>query len=129
MYRTSDHDPVLLGVALEGEPEPVALCSVRYEMVRLGHGVFAAEVRVKNLSDERLTSWTVNWSYTNGEKVALLLNGIAKQKGADVTVKNLPFNGVIKPGKAVTLGLLGTYKKVLAEPTEFWLNGNKCLVE
>jgi len=129
MYRTSDHDPVLLGVALAGEPEPVPVCSVKYEMVRLGHGGFAAEVRVKNLSDERLTSWTLNWSFANGEKVVLLLNGIAKQKGADVTVKSLPFTGALKPGKSETLWFLGSYKKTLAEPTEFWLNGEACVVE
>ncbi|MGC4175150.1 ExeM/NucH family extracellular endonuclease [Demequina sp.] len=140
MYRTSDHDPVLLGVALQGEPEPVPTCAVSYDAHSLWApskatkkhgatpGAFVAEARITNLTDTKLTSWTLQWSYGNGEKAAVALNGILKQQGADVTVKSLPLLGAIKPGKSLSVGVVGTYPSTLAEPTEFWLNGEKCLV-
>jgi predicted extracellular nuclease len=139
MYRTSDHDPVLLGVALQGEPSPV--CSVDYDAYSLLRptaaskkhpatpGAFVATVRVTNLTDQKLTSWKLEWSYANGEKALVALPGIVTQHGADVTLKNLPFGGTIKPGKDTTVGLLGTYPTSLGDPTEFRLNGEPCVVE
>ena len=139
MYRTSDHDPVKLGVALQGEPAPT--CSVTYDAYSLLRptaaskkhpakpGAFVGAVKVTNLTDQKLTSWTLDWTFTNGEKIAATLNGLYQQHGADVTVRNLPFGGTVKPGKSVTIGLLGSYPTSLGEPTEFWLNGEKCSVE
>jgi len=141
MYRTSDHDPVLLGVALQGEPEPVPTCSVDYDAYSLLRptaaskkhaakpGAFVAAVEVTNVTDRKLTSWKLEWSYANGEKALVALPGIVTQQGADVTLKSLPFGGTLKPGKSTTVGLLGSYPTTLGDPTEFWLNGEPCLVE
>jgi cellulase/cellobiase CelA1 len=127
MYRTSDHDPVLLGVALEGEP--VATCSVKYTIHGAWPGGFISQVWVTNLTEEKVKHWKLEWAFPGKEKVTALWNGSYKQKGANVTVKNLFYNGTIKPGEDVTFGFLGSFKKSLAEPTEFWLNGEQCLVE
>lgn len=141
LYRTSDHDPVLLGVALEPEPEPVPTCSVSYTI----HGVwpgtpakkhhpatpggFNTQVWIENIGDEAITSWTLEWSFANGEKITQLWNGAYTQTGADVAVTNLHYNGLIKPGREITFGFLGSYTGALSEPTDFWLNGEKCAVE
>ncbi len=141
MYRTSDHDPVLLGVALEAEPEPVPTCSVSYTIHSAWPGSpakkhrpatpggFNTQVWIKNIGTEPIRSWTLDWTFLNGEKVTQLWNGSYTQSGADVSVSNLSYNGKIKPGKATTFGFIGSYTGALTEPTEFWLNGEKCAVE
>jgi hypothetical protein len=144
MYRTSDHDPVLLGVALEAEPEPVPTCSVEYII----HGVwpgqpaknnkpatpggFNTQVWIKNIGTEPIDSWTLDWTFANGEQVTQLWNGSYTGAGADVSVSNLHYNGDIAPGSRTTFGFLGSYPTsagVPVEPTEFWLNGEKCTLE
>jgi predicted extracellular nuclease len=127
MYRTSDHDPILLGIDLE--PAEVPVCEVSYTVHGTWPGGFISQVWIKNIGDEPINGWTLDWTFANGEQVTQLWNGSVSQAGADVSVTNLHYNAKIKAGKEITFGFLGSQAGAVSEPTEFALNGKACVVD
>ena len=89
---------------------------------------FGAAITIDNTGATALTSWTLTWSFANGQTVSSLWNGIETQSGANVTVKNETYNGSIAAGGSLTgIGFNGTWNGVTnAVPTSFAINGTAC---
>jgi endoglucanase len=90
---------------------------------------FGASITIINGSTA-VTSWTLTWTFANGQTVAQLWNGIETQSGAAVTVKNEPYNGSIAAGGTLSgIGFNGTWNGTTnAVPTAISLNGTACTV-
>jgi len=101
-------------------------CSVGYT-VNQWPGGFTANLSITNLGDP-VTSWTLKWTFANGQTVTNGWNGTYSQSGSAVTVTNLSYNGSLATGVAYTgAGFQGTWNNSTnSTPTNFTLNGTAC---
>lgn len=125
MYRTSDHDPVLVGLDLFS-PEPI--CEIEYIIHGQWPRGFNTQVWITNTSDEPIQGWELAWEFAGDEQIKQLWSGHHEQEGASVTVENMPWNATIKPGKRLTFGFLGMTEEGTTPVEEFTLNGSACTV-
>jgi len=104
------------------------VCEVRYTKSGSWWGAFIAQVQVKNISQERITGWTVRWDFAGDENVRYLWGGDATQTGARVKVDNARYNRTIRPGRTISFGFLGQSSHGPLDIDEFALNGAACVV-
>ncbi len=113
-------------VAVAAPPAAAAVaCSVAYTLEGQWDGGFQAAVTVTNSGDP-LTSWTLGWTFADGQTVSQLWNGRVSQRGAAVTVASESYNGSVATGGTVGFGFLGTWSGRNTAPTAFTLNGTAC---
>jgi predicted extracellular nuclease len=124
-FRTSDHDPVLVGLDLL---TAVPTCEVEYTIHGQWPGGFIAQLWIKNTGDEPISGWDLGWQFSGDEEIRNLWSGQHTQTGADVSVQNLHWNGTIKPGKHTTLGFVGSTSDGATVPDSFTINGDLCTV-
>jgi hypothetical protein len=105
-----------------------AACNVVYTISPQNNSAFGATVAIQNTGTTAWTSWTLTWAFANGQTVSQLWNGIETQSGANVTVKNEPYNGSVAAGGSVSgVGFNGTWNGVTnAVPASFAVNGVTC---
>jgi O-glycosyl hydrolase len=115
-------------IALTVNPVTTGGCHVVYTTSPQNSSAFGAAVSIQNTGTTAWTSWTLTWTFANGQTVASLWNGIETQSGAVVTVKNEPYNGTVAAGGTVSgVGFNGTWNGVAnAIPTSFAVNGTTC---
>jgi hypothetical protein len=103
-------------------------CNVIYTISPQNTSQFGASITIDNTGTTAWTSWTLTWAFANGQTVSQLWNGIETQSGANVTVKNEPYNGSVSAGGSVQgVGFNGTWNGVTnAVPTSFAVNGTTC---
>jgi hypothetical protein len=91
---------------------------------------FGAAITIVNNSSAALSSWTLTWTFANGQTVTSLWNGNETQSGASVNVTNESYNGTIAAGASYSgVGFNGTWNGATnAVPTAFSLNGTACTV-
>ncbi|HEX6686097.1 MAG TPA: cellulase family glycosylhydrolase [Candidatus Limnocylindrales bacterium] len=99
-------------------PRPPGGCTATYAITNSwpgSPGGFGAEVRVTNTGTTPTSNgWRVNWTFTAGQTITQLWQGVLTVNGSNITVTNPPdFNKVINPGQSVTFGFNGT-----------WINSN-----
>jgi cellulose 1,4-beta-cellobiosidase len=75
-----------------------------------------------------VTSWTLEFTFAGNQRITQLWNGVVTQTGANVTVRNAPYNGSLGTGATVNPGFLATVTGANAAPTAFRLNGALCTV-
>jgi endo-1,4-beta-xylanase len=95
---------------------PGSGCSATYAINNSWPGGFNATVVVRNTSAAARNSWTVGWTFANGQKVTSLWNGLLTQSGAGVSVQNANYNGSLAPGGSTSFGFLGTWTGTNAVP-------------
>jgi len=105
-------------------------CTIDYSISPQNSTAFGAAITIVNNGGTALSSWTLTWSFANGQTVSSLWNGNETQSGANVTVTNESYNGSIPAGGSYTgVGFNGTWNGVTnAIPTSFSLNGTACTV-
>ena len=103
-------------------------CHVVYTNTWQNSNAFGAGITIDNLGSTAITSWTLTWTFTNGQTITQLWNGSATQNGSNVTVTNLSYNGSIPAGGTYNgVGFNGTWNgSVNSVPTNFVLNGTAC---
>ncbi len=103
-------------------------CNVVYTISPQNSSAFGAAITIQNTGTTALSSWTLTWSFPNGQTVSSLWNGVETQSGANVTVKNQSYNGSIAAGGNLTgIGFNGTWNgSANAVPTNFAINGTAC---
>jgi hypothetical protein len=116
-------------IALTVVPSGGGTCTVDYVISPQNSSAFGAAITIVNGSTA-ITSWTLTWTFANGQTISSLWNGIETQSGAAVTVKNEPYNGSIAAGGTLTgIGFNGTWNGTTnAIPTAISLNGTACTV-
>ncbi|HST83204.1 MAG TPA: endo-1,4-beta-xylanase [Kineosporiaceae bacterium] len=95
---------------------PGSGCSATYTIVNSWPGGFNASVAVRNTGTAARSSWTVGWTYANGQKVTSLWNGEFTQTGSAVAVRNAAYNGSLTAGASTSFGFLGTWVGTNAVP-------------
>ncbi|MFF0243341.1 glycoside hydrolase family 9 protein [Streptosporangium sandarakinum] len=95
---------------------PVGGCTAAYKVTSSWGGGFQADVTAKNEGASAISGWTVSWKFANGQTVTQLWNGSHTQSGADVTVRNISWNGNLAPGATAAFGFTGTQNGTNAVP-------------
>ncbi|MFI6128158.1 non-reducing end alpha-L-arabinofuranosidase family hydrolase [Micromonospora sp. NPDC051141] len=100
-------------------------CSVKYTVSSQWGGGFGAEVAITNLGDP-VNNWTLTWSYGAGQTVTQAWNATVTQSGANVTARNVDYNGSIPTNGTTSFGFNGAWTSSNPAPTSFALNGVTC---
>ncbi|WBB78811.1 cellulose binding domain-containing protein [Micromonospora sp. WMMD882] len=100
-------------------------CSVRYTVPSQWQGGFGGDVAITNLGDP-VSSWTLTWSYSAGQRVTEAWNATVTQSGATVTARNVSYNGSIPTNGTTSFGFNGSWSGSNPAPTSFALNGVTC---
>ncbi len=100
-------------------------CSVTYQVSSQWQGGFGAEVAITNLGDP-INGWTLTWSYPAGQQVTQAWNTTLTQSGANVTARNVGYNGAIATNGSVSFGFNGSWTGSNPAPTGFAVNGVAC---
>jgi cellulase/cellobiase CelA1 len=87
-----------------------------YDMVAQWPGGFEAIVMVMNGAAAR-TSWSLSWTFADGQTITQIWSGTATQNGAAVTVRNASYNGTLAPNANTQFGFLGSWNGVNSVPT------------
>jgi hypothetical protein len=105
-------------------------CTIDYTISPQNSTSFGAAITIVNNSSTALSSWTLTWSFANGQTITSLWNGNEIQSGSNVTVTNVSYNGNIPAGGSYTgMGFNGTWNGATnAIPASFSLNGTACTV-
>ncbi|MGB0114415.1 MAG: ExeM/NucH family extracellular endonuclease [Ilumatobacteraceae bacterium] len=126
-FRTSDHDPALVGIALDPIAAPTADCAVDYRIHAVWPGGFIAQIWIENTGDVPINGWDLGWTFEAGERVLFGWSGRYRQSGAEVSVHNVPWNRMIAPGGRTTIGFIGRRGAAWpVAPDEFTLDGLTC---
>ena len=100
-------------------------CKVEYKITNQWGGGYGADVTVTNLGDP-VSSWTVGWTFTAGQKITQLWNGNATQSGSTVSVASLPYNGSLGTNGKTNFGFNGSWSGSNPVPSTFTVNGTTC---
>ena len=103
-------------------------CHVGYSITNSWSGGFEVALSIGNTGTTAISSWTLTWTFANGQEVTQFWNGNESQSGANVTVTNMSYNGTIAAGGTYTAsGFNGSWNnKTNAVPTSFAINGTVC---
>ncbi|MFG2934314.1 cellulose binding domain-containing protein [Streptomyces sp. NPDC048282] len=110
------------------DPTPTGACAVAYTITNQWTGGFQADVRLTNTGATSWTSWSLGWSFPNGQTIGQLWNADWTQSGAAVTAKNVSWNGTVAAGSSVSFGFTGSWTGTNTEPTAFKLGDQTCTV-
>jgi xyloglucan-specific exo-beta-1,4-glucanase len=91
-------------------------CSAAYKVASSWPGAFQGEVTVTNNGASATKGWTVTWTFANGQTLSQAWSGIATQSGANVSVKNEAYNGVLASKASTTFGFIASWTGSNAVP-------------
>lgn len=100
-------------------------CAVTYSITSQWSGGFGANVSLTNLGDP-VTNWTVTWSFGAGQQVTQAWNAAVTQSGANLTAKNVSYNGSLATGGSTSFGFNGSWNGGNPVPADFAMNGVTC---
>jgi cellulose 1,4-beta-cellobiosidase len=101
-------------------------CNVTYTIVNQWNSGFQGGVTLKNTGDA-WTSWTLKFTFANGQTVSQGWSGKWTQSGTGVTVTNESWNGAVATNGVVDLGFTANLTGATnAVPTSFSVNGVAC---
>jgi hypothetical protein len=91
-------------------------------------GSFGAVPTIYNTGTVPWTSWTLTWTWANGQTFQSLWGGTLTQTGANVTIVSVSYDGAIPAGGSTSeLGFNANWNGVTnAMPTNFAINGTTC---
>jgi endoglucanase len=101
-------------------------CKLSYSITNQWDTGFQSAVTLTNTSAAAINSWTLQWSFANGQQITNLWNGVLTQSGAAVTVKNASFNGTIAAGGSASFGFVANRSGTNSIPAAFSVNGVRC---
>ncbi|MFF0245482.1 cellulose binding domain-containing protein [Streptosporangium sandarakinum] len=95
---------------------PVGGCSAAFRNTNQWAGGFQGEVTVRNTGTAAIRSWTVRWTFADGQRITQVWNGEPSTSGSAVTVRNLSWNGSLAAGASTTFGFLASWNGVNTAP-------------
>ena len=110
-------------VALANPPLAPLTCDVKVASKRIGKG-FLSVLTVRNLGTQALTPWQVSWTSPGHQKAIKVPGMKVRQSGATVVVSPKHGRATLKPGKALTLVVMG--KGSPGAAWQYLLNGKAC---
>ena len=112
-------------VALASPASAATSCQVTYSVVNSWQGGFQGSIVINNTGDA-WTSWSLTFSFANGQSIQQGWNGRATQSGSNVTFANESWNGSVGTGGSVNPGFLASWNGTNNAPTSFAVNGVAC---
>ncbi|WP_130779961.1 glycoside hydrolase family 48 protein [Cellulomonas biazotea] len=106
-------------------PQTGGSCKVTYNASSWNTG-FTASVKVTNTGTTALSSWSLGFDFSAGQKVQQGWSATWAQSGTTVTATNAAWNGSLAPGQSVDIGFNGSHTGQNPNPTAFTLNGAAC---
>jgi hypothetical protein len=97
-------------------PLPGGACTAGYELVNQWPSGFQAGVTVQ-AGAAPLDSWTVGWTFPDGQQITQLWNGVVNDDGPNASVSNASYNGSVPAGGSTSFGLLGSSGGTSTAPT------------
>jgi serine/threonine-protein kinase len=102
-------------------------CTVRYKVTADWKSGFSGEVTIANSGGSSISGWRLEFSFPGEQHVSFGWSGQWQQSDHTVTVRDLIYNGSIKPGKSTSLGFLASNKGGKNDkPDGFRVNGVNC---
>jgi len=101
-------------------------CKIDYTLVNQWGGGFQADVKINNTGSSAINSWTLGWSFANGQTITQMWNASYTQSGANVSAKNLNYNGSIAAGGSANFGFTANSGSTNSIPASFTVNGVTC---
>ncbi|GAB4052775.1 cellulase family glycosylhydrolase [Catellatospora paridis] len=83
-------------------------CTAVYSVVGQWPGGFQADVRV-TAGNTAISSWTVTWTFANGQTVTQAWSATVTSSGSAVTARNVSYNGSLAAGAGTNFGFLGSW--------------------
>jgi alpha-galactosidase len=104
-------------------------CKVVYTLTNQWAGGFQAGLSITNTGSSTINSWSLAFSFANGQTITQVWNGSDTQSGSQVTITNLSYDGSIAPSATLSsVGFLGSWNGTNTAPISFTLNGTTCSV-
>ncbi|NRN69612.1 Soluble aldose sugar dehydrogenase YliI [Kibdelosporangium sp. 4NS15] len=108
--KMSDRWYPAVTAALGGtNPPPPGSCVATYRVIGQWNGSFQGEVSVRNNTTAATSSWSATLSFTNGQRISQSWNATVTQNAAEVSARNLSWNGGLPPGGSATFGFLASW--------------------
>ncbi|HEY2668835.1 MAG TPA: lytic polysaccharide monooxygenase [Rugosimonospora sp.] len=82
-------------------------CHATYQVTSSWPGNFQAGVTV-TAGPAAIRSWTVTWTFANGESISQIWNGTLTANGANMSVAPVSYNAALAAGGSTSFGFLGT---------------------
>ncbi|GAB3429270.1 cellulose binding domain-containing protein [Flindersiella endophytica] len=89
--------------------QPGARCAATYQVASAWQGAFQGVITVTNTGTVPINGWVVTWTFPNGQVISQSWSGVLTQSGANVTVRNLTWNGRLEPGQSVSAGFIASW--------------------
>jgi lysophospholipase L1-like esterase len=80
-------------------------CSATYAIANFWPGGFQGSVRV-TAGSSAIHGWTVTWHYANGQSINQAWSATVTSAGADITARNVDYNGAVAAAATVEFGFL-----------------------
>ncbi|MFC6084309.1 glycoside hydrolase family 6 protein [Sphaerisporangium aureirubrum] len=100
-------------------------CEVTYTKAWEGGTGFGGNLTIRNTGDA-LTNWTLTFAFPGNQRVTNGWSAEWSQSGANVTARNMSYNGTQASGASWTLGFNGSFSGTNTNPTAFAINGVAC---
>ena len=91
-------------------------CTATYRITNQWPGGFQGEVTVTNGATVS-TSWTVGWTFANGQTITQIWGGQDTPNGASHTVRNMSYNGNLGAGASTSFGFIASWNATNAVPS------------
>jgi beta-glucosidase len=108
------------------EPGPEPSCRVTYTTNDWNNG-FTASVSVTNTGTTPLNPWSLQWTFTAGQRATQSWSARVTQSGDAVTATGETWNASLAPGATATFGFNGSHPGSNPRPAPFTLNGATCV--
>jgi len=110
----------------DGSVPPAPSCTVQFLNHGQWPGHFIAQINLTNTGSSPVNGWELSWSFIGNQRITEIWSGALATDGARVTVKNLSYNGQIRPGRSVTFGFIAETSGPNPAPAVFRVNGAPC---
>ncbi|GIJ43020.1 hypothetical protein Vwe01_63450 [Micromonospora andamanensis] len=101
-------------------------CRVVYSVSSQWPGGFTGNVSLTNLGDP-VSNWTLTWSFGAGQQVVQAWSSAVTQSGAQVSARNVAWNGNLATNASTTFGFNGSWNNSSnPAPSSFAFNGVTC---
>jgi lysophospholipase L1-like esterase len=91
-------------------------CTATYAIERQWGDGFQGTVTV-TAGASAITSWTVGWTFANGQTVTQSWNAAISTAGSSVTARNVSYNGALAARASTQFGFLGTWNATNGVPS------------
>lgn len=98
-------------------PPPAGACVATYKVSSQWNDAFQGEVSVRNGTTASTSTWTVTFSFANGQVVSQAWGATVTQSGAAVTARNAAWNGTLAAGASTTFGFIASHTDTNTPPT------------